>query len=119
MQSELITLNHGAGGEETGRLIAFVRECLASTAPLDDAFVFTPAGKAALTTDGFVVTPRFFPGGDIGKLAVCGTANDLACLGARLKHLALALIIEEGLPFDELGRALRSLAATAAGWPRC
>ncbi len=114
MTTELITLNHGAGGEETGKLIAFVRTCLGSCAPLDDAFVFEPSGRAALTTDGFVVTPRFFPGGDIGTLAVCGTANDLACLGARLRHLALALIIEEGLPFAELGRALHSLAATAA-----
>lgn len=112
--TDIITLNHGAGGEETGKLIAFVRECLGATAPLDDAFVFSPTGKAALTTDGFVVTPRFFPGGDIGKLSVCGTANDLACLGARLRHLALALIIEEGLPAAELGAALRSLAATAA-----
>ncbi len=111
----LINLNHGAGGEATQQLIAFVRDCLGSTAPLDDAFTFTTSGEMALTTDGFVVTPRFFPGGDIGKLAVCGTANDLACLGAQLQHLALALIIEEGLPAEELGRALRSLGATAKG----
>lgn len=113
MHDDCVMLSHGAGGVETGKLIAFVRECLGCSAPLDDAFVFTPAGRAALTTDGFVVTPRFFPGGDIGKLAVCGTANDLACLGARLGHLALALIIEEGLPLAELGRALESLAVTA------
>ncbi len=70
-------------------------------------------GTIALTTDSYVVQPIFFPGGDIGKLAVCGTVNDLAMKGARPAYLTLGLILEEGLPVADLERVLASVAATA------
>ncbi|MBD3348471.1 MAG: hydrogenase expression/formation protein HypE [Candidatus Eisenbacteria bacterium] len=70
-------------------------------------------GRVALTTDSFVVQPLFFPGGDIGKLAVCGTVNDLAMKGALPAYLTLGLIAEEGLPLSDLERALSSLGRTA------
>lgn len=69
--------------------------------------------RLAFTTDSFVVNPLFFPGGDIGKLAVCGTVNDLAMAGARPLYLSLALIIEEGLPIETLSRVMESIRATA------
>ncbi len=65
---------------------------------LDDSAVFDLSGRLAFTTDSYVVSPIFFPGGNIGKLAVCGTVNDLAMSGARPLYLSLAFIIEEGLP---------------------
>jgi hydrogenase expression/formation protein HypE len=70
-----------------------------------------PGERIAFTTDSFVVTPRFFPGGDIGRLAVCGTVNDLACMGARPLALSLALVLEEGLLVSELGRVMASVRA--------
>jgi len=76
-----------------------------------DAAVLDIGGRVALTTDSFVVHPRAFPGGDIGKLAICGTVNDLAAGGARPLALTLSLILEEGLAIDEL----RSILASAAG----
>jgi hydrogenase expression/formation protein HypE len=84
---------------------------------LDDAALFEMHGTAAFTTDSFVVNPLFFPGGDIGRLAVCGTVNDLAVMGARPLYLSLGLIIEEGLPVSDLKRILKSLkqAADEAG----
>jgi hydrogenase expression/formation protein HypE len=72
------------------------------------------SGKLAFTTDSFVVYPRSFPGGDIGKLAACGTINDLAMMGARPTALAVSVIIEEGLLFEELRGYLESLAAVCA-----
>lgn len=72
------------------------------------------AGALAMTTDSFVVSPLFFPGGDIGKLAIYGTANDLAVAGARPRWISLALIIEEGLPMETLQRVLTSVADAAA-----
>lgn len=76
----------------------------------DSAVMEVPAeGRIALTTDSFVVKPLFFPGGDIGKLAVCGTVNDLTMVGATPSYLTLGLIIEEGLPLDILKKALESL----------
>ncbi|MCL2151215.1 MAG: hydrogenase expression/formation protein HypE, partial [Coriobacteriia bacterium] len=76
-----------------------------------------PAERLAFTTDSFVVTPRFFPGGDIGRLAVCGTVNDLACSGATPLWLSLAFILEEGLQLTELSAVCASIAtaATEAG----
>jgi hydrogenase expression/formation protein HypE len=71
------------------------------------------AGPSAITTDSFVVTPLFFPGGDFGSLAVFGTANDLAVVGARPRWLALSLILEEGLPLRTLDRVLDSIASAA------
>lgn len=76
-------------------------------------------GALAFSTDSFVVSPLFFPGGDIGKLSVCGTVNDLAMCGAEPKYLSLALIIEEGLPTADLRRIVASIkaAAESAGAP--
>ena len=84
-------------------------------APLGDSAVLgRPGGRICLTTDAFVVQPLEFPGGDIGRLAVCGTVNDLAVMGARPLALSLALVMEEGLPLSLLGRILDSVAASAA-----
>ncbi len=84
---------------------------------LDDSAVFEVRGRLAFTTDSYTVNPLFFPGGDIGRLAVCGTVNDLAMSGARPLYLSLALIIEEGLPVVELKRVIASIkkAADEAG----
>lgn len=113
-----VTLGHGAGGRLTSEL---VRELFLARfrnphlEPLgDSAVVAEPGGGAlVLTTDGYVVTPLFFPGGDIGRLAVCGTVNDLAVAGARPLYLTASFIIEEGLPLAELERVVDSMARTA------
>ena len=67
-----------------------------------------------MTTDGFIVSPAFFPGGNIGKLSICGTVNDLACMGARPKYLSCAFVIEEGYPLDKLEQIADAMAKTAA-----
>jgi hydrogenase expression/formation protein HypE len=116
-----IVLGHGSGGRLTAQLVhdlflpAFDNEFLRK---LDDQAVLNLGGaRIAFTTDSFVVTPLFFPGGDIGKLAVHGTVNDLAMSGARPLYLSAAFIMEEGLPLDELSRITASMAeaAKAAG----
>ncbi|MBT9166081.1 MAG: Hydrogenase expression/formation protein HypE [Chloroflexi bacterium] len=83
-------------------------------AKLDDAAIFDHQGRLAFTTDSYVVTPIFFPGGDIGKLAVCGTVNDLAMMGAVPLYLTLSFIIEEGLPEEELQAIVDSAQRAAA-----
>ena len=112
-----VVLAHGGGGELMSRLI---REHLLAVlgnerlAPLTDGAVLPPpAGELVLTTDSYVVTPLEFPGGDIGRLAVAGTVNDLAVMGAEPLALTLSLILEEGLPFERLDRIVGSIAATA------
>ncbi len=112
-----IVLAHGGGGELMGRLI---REHLIPPlgnerlAPLTDGAVLPwAAGELVFTTDSYVVTPIEFPGGDIGRLAVAGTVNDLAVMGAEPVALSLGLILEEGLPLAVLDRILASIAATA------
>jgi len=84
---------------------------------LDDSAIFEASGRLAFTTDGYVVNPIFFPGGDIGKLAVCGTVNDLAMNGAKPLYLSLSAIIEEGFVLRELERIVQSIkkAAEEAG----
>ncbi|MEX5632316.1 hydrogenase expression/formation protein HypE [Parafrankia sp. FMc2] len=113
-----ITSAHGAGGKATATLIdAVFLEALRNPLlePLEDAAVFTAgAERLALTTDSFVVTPLFFPGGSIGDLAVNGTVNDLAVAGARPLHLACAVILEEGMDVEELRRIVGDLAGAAA-----
>ena len=118
-----VTLAHGGGGKAMKDLIddVFVREFDNDVlAPLEDQARFDLAGFArygdrlAFTTDSFVVDPLFFPGGDIGKLAVCGTVNDLAVGGARPLYLSCAAIIEEGVGIDLLRRVAASMAKTAA-----
>jgi hydrogenase expression/formation protein HypE len=111
-----ILLAHGSGGKLAHELVEkhFVRvfdNPLLSR--LDDSAVFTVSGRLAFTTDSYVVSPIFFPGGDIGKLAVCGTVNDLAMSGARPLCLSLSLIIEEGLPQSELETIVASVSGAA------
>jgi len=110
-----IKLAHGGGGELTAQLIKdhlLPRLGNARLSPLTDgAIVPWQSGDLVFTTDSYVVTPLEFPGGDIGRLAVAGTINDLAVMGAKPIALSLALIIEEGLPLDVLDRVLESIAA--------
>lgn len=114
-----ILMAHGAGGRLSRELVAHLVNCLgpACRNGMDDAAVVPGAERIAFTTDSFVVTPIFFPGGDVGKLAVCGTVNDLAMSGAVALYLSLSLIIEEGLPMAELTRVITSIreAALEAG----
>ena len=120
MADDVILLADGGGGERMMDLVK--REILARFAPLDtsgelsrlaDAARIEATGALAFTTDSYVVRPVEFPGGDIGRLAISGTVNDLACLGARPRALSLALILEEGLDLALLGRVLDSAARTA------
>ena len=111
-----ILLAHGSGGKLAHDLIekSFVRILENPLlAPLDDSAIFEINGKVAFTTDSFVVDPIFFPGGDIGKLSVCGTVNDLSTSGAKPLYLSLAFIIEEGLPIKDLEKVIGSIKATA------
>ncbi|MGE0325878.1 MAG: hydrogenase expression/formation protein HypE [Polyangiaceae bacterium] len=126
---ETIQLAHGGGGRRMGQLIEqLIRPALRRSleaAPWvkdtrhDSAALDIDTGKLALTSDSYVVSPLFFPGGDIGRLAVCGTLNDLAMAGARPRALTLSLILEEGLPLETLRRVLDSAgtAAQTAGVP--
>jgi hydrogenase expression/formation protein HypE len=83
--------------------------------PLHDGAIFPLNGESfAFSTDSFVVNPLFFPGGDIGKLAICGTVNDLAMCGAKPLYLSAAFILEEGLPLSDFRRVLQSMKETAA-----
>jgi hydrogenase expression/formation protein HypE len=116
-----VLLAHGGGGKLTQQMIQkmflpqFRNELLE---PLHDGAVFSVGGaRLAFSTDSYVVSPVFFPGGDIGKLAVYGTVNDLAMCGAESLYLSAALIIEEGLPMDDLWRIVLSMqeAAQLAG----
>jgi hydrogenase expression/formation protein HypE len=115
--TERIQLAHGEGGRLSRRLIReriarrFTNRQLDQLA--DAARLPSPPGPLVFTTDSFVVTPLFFPGGDIGSLAVYGTANDLAVAGGRPRWLSLSLILEEGLPLSILDRILDSIAAAA------
>ena len=114
---EIITLDYGSGGKKTSRLIeSYILPAFSNTAldELGDGAVLTGADKLAFSTDSFVVDPLFFPGGDIGKLAVCGTVNDVAMCGAEPKFLSCALILEEGLPVETLERVLQSMSRAAA-----
>jgi len=119
MATERIMMAHGSGGSMTKALIdevflpAFGQD--ASTQG-DDSFTAVLESAPAhlvLSTDTFVVTPRFFPGGDIGRLAVCGTVNDVATSGACVLYLSCGFVIEEGLPLDDLRAVVCSMAAAA------
>ena len=116
MTEDIITLDYGSGGKKTSRLIeelllpAFSNPALDS---LGDGAIIEGSAQLAFSTDSFVVDPVFFPGGDIGKLAVCGTVNDLAVCGAEPRYLSCALILEEGLPMDDLRRVVESIRSAA------
>jgi hydrogenase expression/formation protein HypE len=116
-----VLLGHGSGGQLSAALMrdviapALAGAGAAAMGPLNDAAVVDVAGqRLAFTTDSFVVSPLEFPGGDIGELAVNGTVNDLAMMGAQPLALSLAYVIEEGLPIDELRRVTESVARAAA-----
>ena len=109
---EIITLDYGSGGKKTSRLIEnTILPMLGNPylGELGDGAILPGAESLVFSTDSFVVDPLFFPGGDIGKLAVCGTVNDLAVCGAEPKYLSLALILEEGFPLRDLERVLASV----------
>jgi hydrogenase expression/formation protein HypE len=113
----LIDLSHGAGGRASAQLIqeifieAFDNEALSRAN--DQAAFEVPAGRMVMSTDGYVISPLFFPGGDIGSLAVHGTINDIAMAGARPLHLAAGFIIEEGFAIADLQRIAQSMARAA------
>jgi hydrogenase expression/formation protein HypE len=118
VREQHITLAHGAGGKATQTLVedvfvgAFGNPALA---PLDDGAVLdVGASRVVMTTDSYVVSPLFFPGGDIGDLAVNGTVNDLAVSGARPLYLSAGFILEEGFPVEDLRRITASMSAAAA-----
>ncbi len=111
-----ITLDYGSGGKKTQELIsdvfvpAFSNDILAE---LGDGAVLPGEGQLVFSTDSFVVSPCFFPGGDIGKLAICGTVNDVSMSGGEPRFLSLSAIIEEGFAFDDLERIVNSAKETA------
>ena len=113
--TEYVTLNHGSGGSIANKLIknVFVRS-FGSKEPLTDSAVLKETGLTlAFTTDSYVVDPIFFPGGDIGKLAVCGTVNDLAVICAQPRYISAAFIIEEGFPVKDLILIAESMSLEA------
>ena len=116
LRDELITLAHGAGGKATRNLVEalFLEELGNETlSALGDAAVVPGARRLALSTDSYVVHPLEFPGGDIGELAVNGTVNDLAMVGAQPHWLTAGFVIEEGFPVIDLRRIVASMGAAA------
>lgn len=113
--SEYVSMNHGSGGNLTGKLIRdiFVKR-FGMSEPLTDSALLRESGfMLAFTTDSYVVDPIIFPGGDIGKLAVCGTVNDLAVSGAIPKYVSASFIIEEGFPVKDLITITDSMSSEA------
>ncbi len=114
---KFITLAHGSGGRQTSELIGsiFKKHFANELFTPDDAAVLPlSADRIAMSTDGFVVSPWRFAGGNIGKLSICGTVNDIACMGAIPKYITCAFIIEEGFPVTDLEEIAKSMASTAA-----
>lgn len=112
-----VRLSHGSGGKLTLELIEELFVAVFSNEPLkeltDAAIVANPGGRLAIATDSHTVKPAFFPGGDIGRLAVAGTVNDLAVMGAKPVYMTAAFLLEEGFDMRELERVVRSMKATA------
>ena len=115
-----VMLGHGSGGIMMKRIIDEVFFAAYGGEELlrgDDAAVLpalVPGERLAFSTDSFVVSPHFFPGGDIGRLAVCGTVNDVATSGAIPRYLSCGFILEEGYPLEDLRRICASMADAAA-----
>ena len=117
LEGKTVTLAHGAGGKQTAELIGqvFKKHFSNPYFTADDAAVLpAPEGKIAMTTDGFIVSPQFFNGGNIGKLSICGTVNDLACMGAEPLYMTCGFVIEEGFPMDRLEEVAAAMEKTAA-----
>ncbi len=112
---EQISLNHGSGGRIATNLIntLFARKFGMDIPLTDSALLKNPGLKIAFTTDSYVVNPIFFPGGDIGKLSVCGTINDLSVSGAIPMYISVSFIIEEGLPLTVLESIVNSMSDEA------
>ncbi len=118
MSETTVQMSHGSGGQMMKRLIDEVFLDAFGAPELhagnDAGVAELPAtGRIALSTDTFVVTPQFFPGGDIGRLAVSGTVNDVATSGARVRYLSCGFVLEEGYPLADLKRICASMASTA------
>ncbi|ELI8305462.1 hydrogenase expression/formation protein HypE, partial [Yersinia enterocolitica] len=122
MNKQEITLAHGSGGRAMQSLIESLFLAAFSNPALNEredqarialADLVAQGDRLAVSTDSYVIDPIFFPGGDIGKLAVCGTANDVAVSGATPRYLSCGFILEEGLPMAALERIVHSMAATA------
>ena len=116
MQQDIITMVHGSGGSATSELIneIFAKEFKNDTLDqMEDSAVVAGAGQIAITTDSFVVTPSEFKGGDIGRLCICGTVNELLMRGATPKYITCGFILEEGVRIDLLKRIVHSMAMTA------
>ncbi|MCX4904029.1 hydrogenase expression/formation protein HypE [Streptomyces sp. NBC_00878] len=114
-EEEVVLLGHGAGGRLTAELLdqLILPAVHGGTGPLEDAALLPGHPGLVMSTDNFVVSPLFFPGGDIGSLAVHGTVNDLAMRGAWPLALSVSLIVEEGLPLSELRSVMTSLGKAA------
>jgi len=113
---EIITLDYGSGGKKTSRLIEEMLLPHIGNEALDrlgDGAILPGGEKLVFSTDSFVVSPLFFPGGNIGKLSVCGTVNDVSVCGGEAKYLSLSFIIEEGLPVATLREIITAIAETA------
>ena len=118
MKDKKILLGHGSGGKLSHRLVAdlffpYLKNPILEQMD-DSALIGKLNGELVYTTDSYVVDPIFFSGGDIGKLAVCGTVNDLAMLGAQPRFLSAGFILEEGLPVEQLEKILISMQQAAA-----
>lgn len=116
LKGKTVSLAHGAGGKQTSELIDQVFKAHFANPELtsDDAAVLKmKEGKIAFTTDGFIVSPSEFPGGNIGKLSICGTVNDLSCMGAKPLYLSCAFVIEEGFPMEKLEEIAAAMEKTA------
>ena len=118
-----VEMTHGGGGKAMAQLVEELFAAAFDNRYLnqrnDQALLDPPSGRMVMTTDSYVVSPRFFPGGDIGSLSVHGTINDVAMAAARPLYLSAGFILEEGLPLEELSRVVKSMAAAAhaAGVP--
>ena len=113
---EKIVMEHGSGGRATNELIREIFEAQFNSdvlSEMEDAAVVPGEGTIAMTTDSFVVTPLEFPGGDIGRLCICGTVNDLCMRGAVPKYITCGFILEEGVEIEQLKRIVASMAETA------
>ncbi|MFR3250255.1 MAG: hydrogenase expression/formation protein HypE [Eisenbergiella sp.] len=117
IMKDIITLDYGSGGQKTSELIEqLLLPALGNPAlsALGDGAVLSGAERLVFSTDSFVVTPWRFPGGDIGKLCICGTVNDLCMAGGLPKYISLSFLLEEGFAIDELKEIVSSIAEEAA-----